>query len=235
MRRILVLPPELLDELGPSFAERPSFEVRTVPTVAAALGMTAVWPPELIIFGDDLPDSDPRNLCDHVRADRRLAGVKLLLVSSFLPGDEVGSEILHARLDGHLVQPVGADKLIRTIGVLLDVQHNESARLPQELLARVDIPAHVNVPGRAMLANVLGLCETGLSLECEDKLRTGEIITITFALPDTGTQIAARTMVLASDELQLHYRCEFLDCSPEEKIAIRQYVIEQVGPDGVAP
>lgn len=230
MRRILVLPNALLDELAPALVPRPMFDVRSAETIDDTLAMTASWPPELVIFGDQLPDGTPAELCTRIRADRRLSSTRLLLVSSFLPGDDVAAGVLLAEVDAHLVQPVAETPLLRTVGVLLDIQLRRVPPLPQELLARVDLDARHDRARRDMLANVLALSETGLTLECEERLKPGEVVRVTFTLTDTGTRVEVRCMVLNADALQLHYGCEFLDCSHEEKIAIRQYLREHLGP-----
>jgi CheY-like chemotaxis protein len=230
MRRILIVPDSLFDELSSSFLERRALSVRSAPSGRAALQLTAAWTPELIVFGSELPDVSAVDFCEQVRSDERLAAVKLLLVSSFLPGDEVSAEVLLARADAHLMQPVETSQLLHTIGVLLDVQQRRAPRLAQEVLAHVGVEARVEQPARTMLANVIGLSETGLELECADKLAAGDIVTVTFALPDTETRVLSRCMVLSTDELQLHYGCEFIDLDADDRAAIRDFVARHLAP-----
>lgn len=233
MRRILVLPSALLSDVAPVLVQRAAFEVRAADSIAQVFDLAASWMPEVLIFGDELPDGSPAELCAAVRGDRRLEGMRLCLLSSFLPGDDMAADVLLARVDAHLVLPVAEEPLLRTVGVLLDIKLRRPPTLPLELLARVDLEARIDTADRDMLANVLGLCETGLTLECQDRLKPGEVIRVTFTLPDTGSRIDARCMVLNADAVRLHYGCEFLDCGAEAKIAIRQYVREQLGPTEV--
>lgn len=225
MRRILIVPDSLLEDLSTSFLDRRSLSVRGAATGRAALQLTAAWMPELIVFASELPDVSAADFCEQVRGDARLAGVKLLLVSSFLPGDEVSAEVLLARADAHLMEPVGTPELLHTIGVLLDVQQRRAPRLPEEVLAHVGIEARLELPARTMLANIIGMSETGLELECADKLAPGDVITVTFALPDTDVHVFSRLMVLSADALQLHYGCEFIDCDADDRAAIRDFVV----------
>jgi DNA-binding response OmpR family regulator len=232
MRRILIVPHRLFESLSASFLDRRSLSVRSAGSAAEAIKLTAAWLPELIVFSSELPDVTSVDLCLRVRADQRLASVKLLLVSSFLPGDEVAADVLLARADAHLMEPIGTTELLHTIGALLDVQQRRALRLPQEFLAHVGIDARVERPPRSMLANIIGMSGTGLELECAEKLATGDLVTVTFALPDTDIQVSTRCMVLSADALQLHYGCEFIECHPDDQRAIRDFVDREVSPDG---
>jgi len=221
MRRLLVVPPALLDELGP-LHRHPPFEVRTADGPAQALAMTAEWPPHLIILAS-ITGGDPRSMCAAVRADQRLAGTRLLLISSFLPDDEVEPGVLLAGADAHLLLPIDDDVLMRTVGMLVDVKPRQLAALDRELLAHVRIEARVELPARSMLANVLALGETGLVLECEDALVAGDVVLVSFTLPERGL-MEVRCMVLTADQLQLHYGCELIGCTPEVREVIEQLV-----------
>lgn len=221
MRRILVVPEGLLGELAP-LESHPAFEVRTADGCESALAMTAEWPPHLIIL-DGAADRDRLALCQAVRADQRLADTRLLLISSFLPDDEVEPGVLLAKADAHLILPIDDDVLMRTVGMLVDVKPRQLAALKREILAHVRIEARVELPARSMLANVLALGENGLVLECEEALVAGDVVAVSFTLPGRGL-MEVRCMVLTSDQLQLHYGCELIGCSPEARDVIEELV-----------
>ncbi len=221
MRRILVVPSALLDELGP-LARHPAFEIRTAEASEQALASTAEWPPHLIIL-DGAADRDPLSLCAAVRSDQRLTDTRLLLISSFLPDDEVEPGVLLAQADAHLILPIDDDVLMRTVGMLVNVKPRQLAALKREILAQVRIEARVELPARSMLANVLALGENGLVLECEQALIAGDVVAVSFTLPGRGL-MELRCMVLTSDQLQLHFGCELIGCSPEARDVIEELV-----------
>ncbi len=225
MRRLLVVPTALLDELEP-LRHHPTFEVRTAASATEALALTAEWPPQLIILDGAIDGGDPRSACAAVRADQRLTGTRLLLVSRFLPDDEVGPGVLLAGADAHLILPIDDDVLLRTVGMLVNVQPRQLAALDRELLARVRIEARVELPARSMLANVLAVGEAGLVLECEESLVAGDIVRVSLSLPGRGP-LEVRCMVLTSDQLQLHYGCELIGCTPEAREMIEELVARE--------
>ena len=225
MRRILVIPHHLLDSVSGSFLDRRSFKVRSVADVAEALETVALWPPHLIVFSsaqDDVPAADFVRM---VRGDKRLAATKLLMLSPE-PVGVAPSSISEAEVDGHLISPISGADLVNTVGILLDVSTRRAPRLTCNLLARIDL-ASADTSG--MLANVLGLSETGLLLECEQRLAVGDLIGIQFTVPDIG-RVGARCIVLKVDEMVLHYGCQMVELDEQSREVIRELVARHTEP-----
>ncbi len=227
MRRILVIPHHLLDSVSGSFLDRRSFKVRSVADVAEALETVAVWPPHLIVFSsaqDDVPAADFVRM---VRGDDRMVETKLLMLSPE-PVGVASSAISEAEVDGHLISPITGADLLNTMGILLDVSSRRAPRLDCNLLARIDL-ASADIA--SMMANVLGLSETGLLLECEQRLAVGDLIGLQFTVPDIG-RVDARCIVVKVDELMLHYGCELVDLDDRSRAVIRELVAHHTEPEG---
>jgi DNA-binding response OmpR family regulator len=222
MRRILVVPDSFASALQ-ALRDRPSFEVRVVAQAGDVIGLTARWPPELLIIGPELGDDDALRLARQLRNDRRLSELRILLVSDAVPRGPAGP-VIHAEVDAHVVGPTSAE-LLRTIGTLLDVATPRPPRLAHEILARVSPPlgADPAADPDAMMAHVIGLSETTCYLECEQSLNIGAIVKIEMALPG-GDPVISQAIVLAADELQLRYACELLDIDPDRRARIRMFL-----------
>lgn len=226
MRRILVLPPALLDEISASFMDRRSFKIRSAASADEALELALAWLPELIIFASELEQARG-GFSRRVRRTLELCDTRLLMLSGSpirVPTDE----LTRAEVDAHLIQPVEQHTLLNAVGALLDVEIRRAPRLGCELLARVQPIDQERLRGEPMFANILGLSETGLQLECESPLRIGDVVVVQFVLPDRSLRVALRCMVVRADELMLHYGCEFLDSTPVDRDAIREYVASQL-------
>ena len=227
MRRILVVPHALLTELSESFLDRRLLKLRSVKDAHEALAAAAVWPPDLIVLDSHVPGMSPLEFCRVVRAEPSLAETRLLMLTTEY-GDQT-DEISGAEVDAHLVAPVAQSQLLRTISVLMDVRRRRASRLRVELLARIsDVRQTFEGESTSMLANILGLSESGLLLECERHLFLGTEVGVQFVLPGTNRQLDVLAIVLAADELQLQYGVEFVDFATEDRDTIRSFVAGQM-------
>jgi hypothetical protein len=227
MRRILVVPDSFAGALQ-ALRERPSFEVRVVARAADVIGLTARWPPELLIIGPEVGDDEALRLVRQLRADRRIGELRILLVSDAVPRGPAGP-VVHAEVDAHVVGPTPAE-LLRTIGTLLDVATPRPPRLAHEVLARVSPPlgADPAADPDPMMAHVIGLTETTCYLECEQSLSLGAVVKIEMALPG-GDPLISQGIVLAADDLQLRYACELLDIDADRRARIRMFLAQPGG------
>lgn len=226
MRRILVLPHALLDEISASFMDRRSFKVRSAATPDEALQIAASWIPALIIYGSEL-EGAAGGFSRRVRRTLELCETRLLMLTEQATGAASG-DLARAEVDGHLLRPVDEAALLNAVGAILDVEVRRAPRLRCQLLARVEGVDSSRGQVRPMYANILGLSETGMLLEGEDRLRAGDVIMAQFVVPDRSLRVALRCMVVRADDLQLQYGCEFLDTTPVDRDAIREYVADQL-------
>jgi DNA-binding response OmpR family regulator len=221
MRRILVVPYALLTELSESFLDRRILKVRTVKDASEALAAAAVWPPDLIIFDSHIPGMSVSDFCRTVREDEWLANTRLLMLTTRY-GD-TPEDVSGADVDAHLVAPVEEAELLQSVGFLMDVKRRRSVRLRVELLASVSV-AKADGDKQTMMANVLGLSETGLLLETELQLVIGGEIGITVVLPQTDQRLNLVGIVLSADELMLQYAVELIDLTTDDAETIRSFV-----------
>jgi CheY-like chemotaxis protein len=224
MRKILVVPHNLLSTLSASFLDRRSFKVRSVADACEALEVLAKWPPALILFSSEIEGLPAADFTRMIRADKR-ADIKLLMVSGEFSG-QVPDSVAEADVDGHLVEPFNETDLLNAVGVALDVSARRAPRLSCNLLARLsECGADSTV---TMMANILGLSETGMMVESEHRLAIGELVTVHFVVPDSAARVVAKCIVLTADELQLHYACEFVELDAEARQAVAVFVASEL-------
>jgi CheY-like chemotaxis protein len=222
VRKILIVPDPLAIELGTSFLDRRSFAIRVASHAESAIGFAVTWCPNLILFSSQLPGLSAVEFCRQIRANEQLASVRLVMLTDQLTGAPL-DDLIHAKCDAHLIQPVAEEDLLHTIGALLNVRVRRGRRVAVELLARVHEGAP-DAPGPIVLANILSLGETGLLLEAERHLTIGAIDRVSFSLPSGGEPVCVSGLVLVADELQLRYAMEFVSNDDGVLEQIREFV-----------
>lgn len=92
------------------------FAVTNADSAATALGITGDMRPDVILMDVHLGDADGRELCRRLKADPRLTGIPVVLISATLSGQADMMDSFHwGEADAFLHEPVDADVLISTI------------------------------------------------------------------------------------------------------------------------
>ena len=222
---ILVLPGELLRlEVGQSFLDRQSFKIRAARSAEHAFEVAAAWKPSLILFSSRLEGTTPRDFCQKLRTRKDLAGMKLVMLTDQVPAaqdDQVPPEV-----DLHLVSPIDARQLLRTLAALLEVRERRAPRVATSFLSSISGFLHESdEPPTWSWANILNLSEVGIVLEANVVLDVGARGTVVFVLPGTAERLTGEGVICyVRDEVQLHYAVDFSLPAPETRKAIRDFV-----------
>jgi len=98
--------------------EAQGYEVHCVLDGPSALAATKQFIPDLALLDIGLPGMDGYELAVRLRADPRLAGMRLVALTGY--GREPDrARAIAMRFDEHLVKPVGADQLLAALAKLL--------------------------------------------------------------------------------------------------------------------
>lgn len=121
-RRILVVDDdEHIVELFTDVLSRDNrFKVETAATGYDAGVMTEQFKPELMILDYMLPDINGNVVCQTVRRNPDLAGMKIIIVSGVVNKDEIDS-LMKAGADEFVKKPFNINKLMTRITALLDL------------------------------------------------------------------------------------------------------------------
>jgi len=111
---------------------RGHYEVQTVADGRAALEAARRTPPDLILSDVMMPEMSGFELLQHVRADVRLRGIPVILLSA-RAGEEARVEGATQGADDYLTKPFSARELVARVGV-----HLELARVRRESEAVVE-------------------------------------------------------------------------------------------------
>jgi hypothetical protein len=223
--RILFVPAELLaPELGDTFLDRESLEVRGVAGYREALRTAASWAPHLVVFRSEIDGQDAVEFCRNVTAQQRKAPPKLLMVTERVRAAAQAD----VACDAHLVSPVGGAQLLATIAELLDLAQRGAVRAALDVLVHTDGFADDGAAVDSTLSSGLSLSEEGMLIEAGRQLRIGASGRLLFFLPGIAERLAVDGRVrVAVDEIRLLYVVEFVDLAPQHRALIRRYVESQ--------
>lgn len=121
-RRILVVDDDeqivelFIDMLG----RDPRFEIKTATTGYDAGVMTEQFKPELMILDYMLPDINGNVVCQTVRRNPALTGMKVVIVSGVVNREEI-EDLLQAGADEFVKKPFDVADLLSRIEAMLDV------------------------------------------------------------------------------------------------------------------
>ncbi|SEL08673.1 Signal transduction histidine kinase [Roseateles sp. YR242] len=104
----------------------PFYQVEPVADGLAALEAARRQPPDLVVSDVMMPRLDGLGLLAAVRADPRLKGTPVVLLSA-RAGEEARIEGLDAGADDYLIKPFSARELLARLGALLELRHMRQA------------------------------------------------------------------------------------------------------------
>jgi excisionase family DNA binding protein len=119
-RRVLVVDDDadIVELFTDALGADERFEVRTAGTGYDAGLLTQQFKPDLMILDYMLPDLNGNKVCQRVRNDPEMAGMKVVIVSGVVNQDEI-DELLEAGADEFVKKPFDVEKLIERMENLL--------------------------------------------------------------------------------------------------------------------
>jgi len=122
-RRVLVVDDdEELSELIADVLNRDGrFEVRTVNNGFDAGMMVKEYRPDLIILDVMLPDINGKEVCQRVRMDKTMDGVRIICISGMVEPEKV-RELKAAGAEDFMQKPFEIEALIDRVCVMLDIE-----------------------------------------------------------------------------------------------------------------
>lgn len=215
-------------ELGESLLDRGSLAVRAAQDGRDALAINAEWRPHLIVLRTRIDGRAVAPLCKSLKQSRSDSPPRLLLVTDSIAPESMG-EAADAACDAHLVTPVDAPQLLKTIAELLEVRQRRSSRAPIDSLVHTEgFAGDRDAPVDAGLGTAINVSEDGMLLESSRPLAVGAAGTLLFFLPGVNERIALRGIVRAAvDEVRLLFAIELVDLAPHHRKLIRRYVEAQ--------
>lgn len=122
-RKILVVDDdeELVELITDVLDSDGRFEVRIANNGFDAGMMVKDYRPDLIVLDVMLPDINGKEVCQRVRSDPNLEGVRIICISGMIEDDKIG-DLRTAGADDFLPKPFEVDQLIQRICHQLDIE-----------------------------------------------------------------------------------------------------------------
>src|SRR3990172_7047280 len=122
-RKILVVDddPEVVNVILEVFKPDTRFEVRSVNNGFGAGMLIKEFRPDLIILDVMLPDINGKEVCQLVRNDKTMDGVKIICISGMVEPDKV-QQLRDAGANEFLQKPFDVDVLLKRVCELLDME-----------------------------------------------------------------------------------------------------------------
>ncbi|MEJ5311348.1 MAG: PAS domain S-box protein [Anaerolineae bacterium] len=182
-------------------------------SAAEALQVARQQRPDLVLLDVVLPDMDGVQVCQQIKADPRLDGVHVILLSAKKTDAESQIVGLDAGADGYIVRPITARELRARVQAIVRLKAAEDALRESEaqyrLLAETtrDIILLHDMEGRIAYVNQAGLDFAGFSeAEALSKPITA------FLPPDRLAEMAERrARRITGDDATFLYETEFVD------------------------
>jgi DNA-binding response OmpR family regulator len=232
VHKILIVPDDILGlELEPSFLDRRAVRTRVAVSGAEALSITAVWHPDVVIFGSVLDDMPAAVFIERVRASVPAPGPQLIRITSSV--DEHVVDLDQRLYDAHLIAPLEARQLLDTAAALLELQQRRwqrvRATINVHLAGMVEDASH----GPDTPAVTIDIGEGGMRVEPRDPLSVGQSGTATLVLPGSQIQLVLGCTVRALvDEMDFHYGLEFMSPTQDQLDLLRAFIQRQTGKQG---
>ena len=229
---LLIVPDDLLGlELEPSFLDRRAVRTRTALSGAEALSISAVWSPDVVIFGSMLNDMPAAVFIERLRATVPAPGPQLIRITSSV--DETAVDLDQSLYDAHLVAPLEARQLLDTAAALLDLEQRRWPRVRATINVRLAGMLEDACHGGETPAVTVDVGEGGMRVEPRDALSVGRSGTVTLVLPGSQTQLVLGCTVRALvDEMDFHYGLEFTSLTQDQLDLLRAFVRRQTPKQG---
>ena len=116
--------------------ESAGYSLLTAPGGAEALRLTGEQKPDLVLLDANLPDISGFDVCKQIKADTRLRGIFVVILSARHTGSSTQSEELETGADGYITRPIPRRELLACVQAMLRVQTAEKALRRNEELFR---------------------------------------------------------------------------------------------------
>lgn len=219
MKKILLVNSVIVfHERNKGLLSRSEFTILTALTGKEALQVHRHERADLIIAELDMPGMKGDELCTHLRREKDLRNVSVLLACVDTPENRARVALCGA--NSWLPKPIDPERLLESVGQLLAVSARQGYR--------VLLKAHVN--GEQELSPFFctsrNISSTGILFETDKLLYKGDRITCEFFLPG-ASQVTADGEIVRSVSMpdgSFHYGVRFIDLAPVFRGKIEKFV-----------
>lgn len=176
---------ELFIQLQISHLGHQRYDIHTARSGSEGLEMVRSLKPDIVLMDMFMPDINGDQVCRLLKEDPDTWSIPVVLVSSGGRGWSRAAS-LSSKCDGLIFKPVRRDLLLSVVENLLGTNLRARDRI------QVSIPGSVLLEGTDYPVTLHSLSSSGAFIETEEKMIRGDLLELTFALPDRKQKIRIR-------------------------------------------
>lgn len=218
---LLVDDVELFLRLEESFLDRGQYSTIAARSGEEALEAAAVHGPDLILLDQIMPGISGDQVCRKLKEDPVTGKIPVIIISSD-GKDEVRQKCVEAGCDGYLTKPLRKDVLIPEVERHLGVVNRRAKRI------NTRISCEINWNGRREEGQIHNLSGTGAFVSVRNIPTMGDVVDVSFQLPETEYQFVLGAIVKwvrqSQGDRPSGAGIEFLSFSPGAEEFIQSYI-----------
>lgn len=177
---------ELFIQLQIAHLGHQRYNIHTARSGSDGLEMARTLKPDLILMDLFMPDMNGDQICRILKSDPETSSIMIVLVSSGARGLSKNASV-SSKCDGLIFKPVRRDLLLSVVENLLGINLRVCDRV------QVSISGTATCDEVEYPVNIHTLSSDGAFVETDQKPIRGDLIELTFSLPDQDKEIHIRT------------------------------------------
>ena len=203
-----------------SILNRGSFEIFAALSAREALALHKAHAMDLIIISLELADISGDRLCSMIRQDNELKNVSILLTCA---NDPLSVErATRCGANAYITKPFHSEQLAEKVTVLLSIPRRQRYRV----LVKVSVKGQRS--GSFFYCSTRDISSSGIMIEAEHFMGEGDVLSISFVLPDFGHISAEGKIQRIEKKGAIYgYGIRFRDLSHKHRQAIDAFVLSR--------
>ena len=218
---LLVDDVELFLRLEESFLNRDQYSTTTAQSGDEALKAARAHRPDLILLDQVMPGISGDEVCRKLKGDPHTKDIPIIIISSD-GKDEARRRCLDAGCDDYITKPIRGDVLVSTVEKQLGLVNRKAKRI------KTRIRCEINWNGQREKGEIHNLSGTGAFVSLEATPTLGDVVDVSFQLPETEYQFVLGAIVKwikkSGNEKTSGAGIEFLSFSPGSEEFIQSYI-----------
>ncbi|HTP64303.1 MAG TPA: response regulator [Geobacteraceae bacterium] len=223
---LLVDDVQLFLEQEKTFFNRAQFDLLLATNGVEALEIVRENRPDLVFMDLYMPEMGGDECCRRIKSDDELCKIPVIMVTKGV-SEEDFEKSWRSGCDDIIVKPINRHYFMAIARKYLNIQF----RVTPRFIARLRIRYGENAE-KLLTDYSINLSTGGVFIETEDYLPIDTILSIEFILPENEKTICCRGRVawlnsagaMVNPNLPAGIGLQFLDISPEDMNAVRQYI-----------
>jgi CheY-like chemotaxis protein len=180
-------------EIEQTLLNRPDITIFTATSGEEALAIHERENVDVILLDLLMPGMDGEKVCQYIRADKKLKGVSIIMVTTSTSPEDI-ERCIKAGANDYIVKPINPTELLTKFQRYVNVAHRWDLRI----LARMDVAGTDNDNVGSFMGNTVNLSSSGVLVECTQNLDVCEAVSCSFSLPGNTTTVNSTGEVVST-------------------------------------